>query len=148
MQLKNRTSGVARAPTVICIEYHNLDTHQTRYLYPTCKLQYTPLASPLNTFFKGLSLSTSSARWEEQTVSGYRPGIFFPVQPGKTYHDRYRVPTKLGYGVDSPFFLLSRDASRRGACPSILAHVCVSKKKLDLVNAALRHFLTKPIAVH
>ncbi|KAH7881847.1 kinase-like domain-containing protein [Phlebopus sp. FC_14] len=72
-------------------------------------------------------VKTSSARLEEQIVPGYRPDIFFPIELGKTYHDRYHVLSKLGYGVESTVWL-ARDTSRwawltpRYAALKVLVH--------------------------
>jgi hypothetical protein len=48
---------------------------------------------------------------EEEHAHWYRPGDFYPVNPGDIFNDKYQVITKLGWGMASTIWL-ARDLHR------------------------------------
>lgn len=47
----------------------------------------------------------------EEGSHAYQPGGFHPVYIGDVYHDRYKILSKIGYGVYSTVWL-ARDLSK------------------------------------
>jgi serine/threonine-protein kinase SRPK3 len=48
----------------------------------------------------------------KESRDAYRPGGFYPVYVGDVYNDRYKVMSKIGYGVYSTVWLV-RDLLRQ-----------------------------------
>lgn len=42
---------------------------------------------------------------EEETIPGYNPNNFYPVNPGDILSDRYKIIAKLGWGTTSTVWL-------------------------------------------
>lgn len=51
------------------------------------------------------TILSADAVVEEQTLPGYRPEDYYPVQLGEIFSGRYVVISKLGYGVSSTVWL-------------------------------------------
>lgn len=57
------------------------------------------------------AILTTDGLIEEQTLPRYSPQHYYPVRLGETFHDRYRVIAKLGYGASSTVWL-ARDIQK------------------------------------
>ncbi|KAF2211073.1 hypothetical protein CERZMDRAFT_112879 [Cercospora zeae-maydis SCOH1-5] len=73
------------------------------------------------------ALLESSVVLEEETVRGYRPEHYYPVQIGDLFHDRYRVVGKLGYGSASTVWLC-HDLQKQSAYVALKVYINSSKK--------------------
>jgi hypothetical protein len=53
----------------------------------------------------GFEVIDSSVKIEEETLSFYDPRMFYPVQIGDVFRERYQVVAKLGWGAHSTIWL-------------------------------------------
>lgn len=79
---------------------------------------------------------------EEQTLPRYYKRRYYPVRPGQTFNDRYRIIAKLGYGAYSTVWLAKDERSQK--YKSIKICVRGDSKALQVGNESkiLRHFAT------
>ena len=57
---------------------------------------------------------------EEESIAGFRKGVYYPVNIGDVFASRYQVIAKLGYGITSTVWL-ARDL-RLAALSYSIAH--------------------------
>ena len=48
---------------------------------------------------------SSTGLLEEETLSFYKPDLFYPVHKGQVFNSKYKVVGKLGYGAYSTTWL-------------------------------------------
>ncbi|RAL17158.1 U4/U6 small nuclear ribonucleoprotein PRP4 [Aspergillus homomorphus CBS 101889] len=53
----------------------------------------------------GFELIETTTKIEEETLPGYTPETFYPVQQGEIMNDQYQVNSKIGYGATSTVWL-------------------------------------------
>ena len=64
-----------------------------------------PHASPTSMRKLEPVVLSSEQKLEEETLPFYDERRFYPVHVGEIFHSRYKVVTKLGYGVNSTVWL-------------------------------------------
>lgn len=42
---------------------------------------------------------------EEEMIPGYKHQVFYPVNPGEVFHERYKTVAKVGWGTSSTVWL-------------------------------------------
>ncbi|KAM3421860.1 hypothetical protein BST61_g2237 [Cercospora zeina] len=68
---------------------------------------------------------------EEETIRGYKPEHYYPVQIGDLFHDRYRVIGKLGYGSASTVWLC-HDLRKQWSYVALKVYINSSKVQREL----------------
>lgn len=68
---------------------------------------------------------------EEETVPGYRPENYYPVELGEVFRDRYKTVAKLGYGSASTVWLC-RDLLKENQYVALKVYINCSKEHREL----------------
>ena len=61
--------------------------------------------SPKNFPEDGFDRIDESVKVEEETLTFYKEGLFYPTRIGEVFRDQYQVIAKLGYGASSTTWL-------------------------------------------
>ncbi len=64
-----------------------------------------PSSGPSSANYEYPAKLITDAPIEEERIPRYRPQRYYPVHIGETFHDRFLIVAKLGYGTSSTVWL-------------------------------------------